>query len=86
LVLAPKHNVTKEERSKTMITTRKPVMSLYVDKARPEYWIVRDREGLFWIVPPGEDAWSKRERFHPSEDAELEAVPGHYLYMLGITS
>jgi hypothetical protein len=80
------HNLTKEERSKTMITTRKPAMSLYVDKDRREHWIVRDREGLFWIVPPGEDAWTKREPFCPSEDAELEAVPGHYLYMLGITS
>ena len=86
MVLAPKHNHTKEERSKTMITTRKPAMSLYVDKDRPEHWIVRDCEGRFWVVPPGQDAWTKREPFQPSEDAELETVPGHYLYMLGITS
>ena len=68
-----------------MIITRKTLMSLYVDKERPEHWIVRDCDGLFWIVPPGEDAWSKREPFQPGQDAELETVPGHYLHMLGIT-
>jgi hypothetical protein len=69
-----------------MTATRKPAMSLYVDKVRPEHWIVCDREGRFWIVSPGQDAWAKREPFQPSEEAELESVPGHYLYMLGITS
>jgi hypothetical protein len=67
-----------------MIATRKPAMSLYVDKQHPECWIVRDREGRFWVVPPGEDAWARRELFHPGEEAELEPVPGHYLYMLGL--
>ena len=67
-----------------MKTTRKPVMSLYVDKGRPEHWIVRDPEGRFWVVPPGDDAWTKREPFHPSEDAEIEPVPSHYLYLLDI--
>ena len=43
-----------------MVTTRKPVMSLYVDKGCPEHWIVRDPEGRFWVVPPGDDAWMKR--------------------------
>ncbi len=69
-----------------MITTRKPAMRLYVDKARPEHWIVRDGEGRFWAVPPGQDAWTMREPFQPGEDAELEAVPGHYLHMLDIPS
>ena len=67
-----------------MITIKKPVMSIYVDRGHPEHWIVRDREGRFWVVPPGEGAWAKREPFHPSEDADLEPVPGHYLYMLGL--
>lgn len=31
-------------------------MSLDVDKGCPERWIVRDTEGQFWVVPPGEDA------------------------------
>jgi hypothetical protein len=85
LALASRRNRSGEEGSKNpMITTRKPVMSLYVDKGCPEHWIVRDREGRFWVVPSGENAWEKREPFHPSEDAELEPVPGHYMYMLGL--
>jgi hypothetical protein len=67
-----------------MITTRKPVMSLYVDRACPEQWVVRDREGQFWIVPPGENAWEKRQPFEPREDAKLEPVPRHYLYLIDV--
>ena len=85
LVLSSRRNRSREEWSENlMLTTRKPVMSLYVDKGCPEHWIVRDRDGRFWIIPPGENAWEKREPFHPSEDAELEPVPGHYMYMLGL--
>jgi hypothetical protein len=69
-----------------MITTRKPVMSLYVDKGRPANWIVRDREGQFWVVPPGEDAWERRQPFQPTGETELEAIPGHYMHMLGLPS
>ena len=42
------------------------------------------REGRFWIIPPGENAWERREPFQPGEDAELEPVPGHYLSMIGL--
>jgi hypothetical protein len=68
-----------------MTTTRKPGLALYVDKGRPEHWIVRDRDGRFWSVPPGENAWEKREPFQPDTAAELEPVPGHYLYLLGLS-
>ena len=71
-------------RDGTMQTTRKPVMSLYVDKACPEHWIVRDHEGQFWSLPPEENAWDKREKFQPNEDAEFEPIPSHYMYMLGL--
>jgi hypothetical protein len=75
----------REEWSEHRMTTiKKPVMSIYVDRRHPEHWIVRDREGRFWVVPPEEGAWAKREPLHPSEDADLEPVPGHYLYMLGM--
>ena len=67
-----------------MVTTRKPIVSLYVDRRCPERWIVRDREGRFWILPSGENSWGQREPFQPGEDAELESVPGHYLYMIGL--
>jgi hypothetical protein len=70
--------------AKRMITTRKSDLSLYVDRARSERWIVRDEAGRFWVVPPSEDGWEKRQEFHPGEDAELEPIPSHYLYMLGL--
>ena len=69
-----------------MISTRKPTLSLFVDRGCPEHWIVRDREGSFWLVPPVEDAWEKREPYVPSEDAELEPVPSHYAYMIGLSA
>ena len=67
-----------------MPTARKPAMSLYVDRGCPANWIVRDRDGQFWIVPPGEGAWERRRPFQPSGETELEAVPGHYMHMLGL--
>jgi hypothetical protein len=67
-----------------MITTRKPAMGLYVDKNCPGNWIVRDRDGRFWIVPPGEDAWEQRQPFEPTGEMELEAIPGHYMYLIGL--
>ena len=47
-------------------------------------WIVRDPEGNFWIVPPVEKPWENRESFTPTEETNLEPVPGHYKYMLGL--
>jgi hypothetical protein len=67
-----------------MVSTEKPVMSLYVDRKCPEHWIVRDPEGQFWAVPPGEHAWERREPFEPSDGVELEPVPGHYIDLLGV--
>ena len=67
-----------------MITTRKPVMSLYVDKGCPEHWIVRDREGRFWVVPSGENAWEKREAFHRARMPSSNRFPADCMYMLGL--
>ena len=35
-----------------MLTIRKPIMSLYVDKGCPEHWIVRDPEGRRFLGHP----------------------------------
>jgi hypothetical protein len=64
-----------------MFTARKIKVALFVDHASNQ-WVVRDADGVFWIVPPGENGWERREPFHPTEESELEAVPGHYLHML----
>lgn len=66
-----------------MLTVRTPVMALYVDRASGQ-WIVRDAEGNFWIVPSVDNAWENRQPFYPTEETELEPVPGHYKYMLGL--
>ena len=31
-----------------------------------------------------EDPWDQRQPFYPTEETELEPVPGHYKYMLGL--
>jgi hypothetical protein len=59
-------------------------VSIYVDRSQPSWWIVRDRSGEFWMVPGGERAWDRRQPYTLTEDSQLETVPGHYKYMLGI--
>jgi len=66
-------------------TGRKPSSTLYVDRDTQQ-WVVRDPEGEFWIVTTDDSARTTlRERFFPTEETELEPVPGHYKHMLGIT-
>lgn len=67
-----------------MIATRRLSVAIYVDRTRPQHWIVRDLDGNFWIVPPVENPWDNRQSFQPTEETELEPVPGHYKYMLGV--
>ncbi len=67
-----------------MISATSNRASIYVDRACTEHWIVRDPEGQFWIVPPVENAWECRRPYQPTEETDLEAVPGHYLYGLGL--
>jgi hypothetical protein len=59
------------------------VTSLYVDRNLPGCWIVRDRDGAFWMIPPGAN-WEGRQPYEPSESSQLESVPGHYKHLLGI--
>lgn len=56
---------------------------LYVDRTTQQ-WIVRDRDGNLWILPVTDDAWEHRLPFQPTEETELERVPGHYKHMLGL--
>jgi hypothetical protein len=59
-------------------------VSLYVDRTQPNCWIVRDRAGAFWKVPAGDQAWERRQPYALTDDAQLESVPRHYQYVLGI--
>ena len=66
-----------------MVETMRFVSLIYVDRSTNQ-WVVRDREGRLWIVPLTEDPWEHRLPFHPTEDTELEPVPGHYKSLVGV--
>ena len=66
----------------TFFTVRQKV-SIYVDRSSRQ-WIVQDAEGSFWILPPIENAWNERQPYTPAPGIELEPVPGHYRYFLGL--
>ena len=66
-----------------MIAAEDRVVGLYVDRTCPERWIVRDLQGRFWMVAPGENSWERRQPFQPTEETELEPIPSHYKYMIG---
>jgi hypothetical protein len=65
-----------------MLTEKKQVVALFVDRTGQQ-WIVRDAQGEFWILPP-DAPWDGRQPFQPSDETELEPVPGHYKFMLGL--
>jgi hypothetical protein len=66
-----------------MLTVRRPVVTIYVDRSSGQ-WVVRDTDGNFWILPATENPWSNRQPFVPAADTELQPVPGHYKSMLGL--
>ncbi len=66
-----------------MLVASQRVVALYVDKASQQ-WIVRDSEGNLWSLPFTDNPWDNRQPFSPTEETELEPVPGHYKYMLGL--
>jgi hypothetical protein len=76
----------KEQIMKELIMTegRRLTFALYVDRSSQQ-WIVLDPHGQFWIVPANEEnAWDQRQPFCPTDETELEPVPAHYKYMLGL--
>jgi hypothetical protein len=66
-----------------MFAVRKCAVALYVDRATRQ-WIIRDPEGNFWMMPSVQDAWEIRRPFEPTEDADLEPVPGHYKHQFDL--
>ena len=66
-----------------MTVLRTHVVSIFVDRSSRQ-WIVLDREGCYWVVPANEEGWNQRQPFLPTDESELEPVPGHYRYMLGV--
>ena len=68
-----------------MLTLRKQVVTLYVDRSSQQ-WVARDAEGNFWILPSTNNPWDDRRPFSAAEETELEPVPGHYKSTLGVPS
>jgi len=66
-----------------MYSVRTLKVSIYVNKAGQQ-WVVKDSEGNFWSLPSTDNPWDKRQPFMPTEESELEPVPGHYGYLLGL--
>jgi len=66
-----------------VITLKRSMVALFVDRFSHQ-WVVRDPEGNFWFVPPIANSWDHRQPFSPTEESELEPVPGHYLHMLDL--
>ena len=67
-----------------MAEGRRLTFALYVDRCSQQ-WIVLDPDGQFWTVPAAEEEpWVQRQSFVPTDETELEPVPGHYKHMLGL--
>jgi len=67
-----------------MLALRKNAVALFVDRSSQQ-WIVLDQDGNLWMVPSyAENPWSQRQPYYATEETELEPVPGHYKYMLGL--
>lgn len=64
-----------------MVTVPNEKVLIFADRSSNQR-IVRDRDGIYWIVPLIKDPWEHRQPFEFTQDAELEPVPGHYKYLL----
>jgi hypothetical protein len=62
--------------------SRQPV-KLFVHRATQQ-WVVRDPDGEFWLLESADDPWDHRKPFAPTEEVDLEVVPGHYRYLLNL--
>lgn len=61
------------------------VVALYVDRATQQ-WVARDLEGKLWVLPSTDNPWDARQPFLLAEETDLEPIPGHYKYMLGLSA
>jgi hypothetical protein len=75
--------MSQNTKERIMLELGRPKVALFVEK-RSRRWIVRDPDGNYWMLPGGENPWDQRQPFQPTEQTELEPVPGHYRYMLGL--
>ena len=58
-------------------------LTLFAERSG-QRWIVLDADGNFWELPEGDDPWQRRQPFYPTDDIDLDMVPGHYKQLLGL--
>jgi hypothetical protein len=75
--------MTTLRKDKKMTDPGKQIAALFVDRLSQQ-WIVRDPAGNFWILPSVEEPWIHRQPFTPTDEMDLEPVPGHYKDTLGL--
>jgi hypothetical protein len=66
-----------------MTASRTQGVQLFVDRSSQQ-WIVKDREGRFWVVALRENSWEHRQPFAPTNETDLEPIPAHYKYMFDL--
>ncbi len=68
-----------------MLTISPRVVAIYVDR-RSRQWVVRDDQGNLWTLPQTETPWDDRELYSSSDETTLDPIPGHYFYLLRLTT
>jgi hypothetical protein len=76
------HGVEQPPQSSALTLTQTK-MALFVHRPS-QRWVVLDPDGNFWILPSHENPWNQRQPFYPTQESELEPVPGHYKHLLGL--
>lgn len=66
-----------------MVDAKIQKLYLYVDKVSRR-WVVQDADGVYWTIPDTENPWEHKQRLERTDETELEPIPNHYKYMLGL--
>jgi hypothetical protein len=84
-ILHAEHSeVVERQHPGSALVTPQMKLTLFVHRASQQ-WVVLDQDGDFWILPSNnESPWDQRQPFTPTEENELEPIPGHYKYLLGL--
>ena len=60
------------------------VVGMIAIKAAGGVAIVQDPDGNYWLLQSSDAGWNHRVPFQPTEDSDLQPVPGHYKDLLGL--
>lgn len=72
-----------EEIHQRAMTVVRRNIALFADRTS-QRWVVRDQKGQLWALPPVANGWEDRKPFELTEETQLEPIPAHYRYFLGV--